>query len=182
MSGSPQPDANPRPGLEDLYRNHVEFAWRTVRYLGVPHADAQDVVHEVFIIVQRRLADYDGRASARAWIAGITRRVVMHHHRSQARTQKRTASLDPPSNTQAAPDETISRLEAGAFLESFLDGLPEKKREAFVLGELEGLSVPEIAEMNGDNRNTIQSRLRSARQAFQASVDRREAVRSRESG
>lgn len=182
MSGAPQPRADPRPSIDELYRDHVEFAWRTARYLGVSAADAQDVVQEVFIVVHRRLADYEVGSSPRAWIAGITRRVVMHHHRSRVRTQRREAALDPPAKSHETPDDTVSRREAEAFLTAFLDKLPQKKREAFVLGELEGLSVPEIVEITGANPNTIQSRLRSAREAFQASVDRRDAVRSRESG
>ncbi len=160
----------------------MEFAWRTARYLGVPAADAHDVVHEVFIIVQRRLADYDARHSVRAWIAGITRRVVMHHHRKHARIEKRTAQLEAPADSTASVDELVRQREAEVFLAEFLAKLPEKKREAFVLGELEGLSVPEIVHISGDNPNTIQARLRSARQAFQASVDRLDAVRRREGG
>jgi len=168
--------------LEDLYRDHVEFTWRTARYLGIPAADAQDVVHEVFIIVQRRLADFDARRSARAWIAGITRRVVMHHKRTHARTERRVARADHPADSTPSPDDAVAHREAEAFLSEFLESLPESKREAFVLGELEQLTAAEIGEIVGENTNTVASRLRSARKAFQSSVDRLDAVRRREGG
>ncbi len=168
--------------LEGLYRDHVDFAWRTARYLGISHADAQDVVHEVFIIVQRRLEDLDPSQSARAWIGGITRRVVLHHKRAHVRSERREAQSATPLDTTPRPDEAVSHREAEAFLIQFLNSLPETKREAFVLGELERLTAIEIGEILGENPNTVSSRLRAARQAFQASVDRLDAVRRREGG
>lgn len=171
-----------RPTLEGLYREHVRFAWRTARYLGVPAREAQDVVHEIFIVVQRRLDDFDPGQSARAWIGGITRRVVMHHKRSHARAAKRIAAIEPPANTTPAPDEVVSRREAEAFLADFLASLPEAKREAFVLGELEKLTAAEIGQIVGENPNTVYSRLRAARAEFQARVDRLDARRRREGG
>lgn len=167
--------------LEGLYRAHVSFAWRTARYLGVSAADAQDVVHEVFLIARRRLDDYDPSRSARAWLAGITRRVVMHHHRNQARTQAREAHAAPPT-ALAHPEERLAQEEAEAFLLRFLASLPEEKRDAFVLGELEQMTAAEIGDIVGANPNTVASRLRSARKAFQAAVDRLDAVRRREGG
>jgi len=168
--------------LEELYRDHMAFAWRTVRYLGVPSADAEDVVHEVFIVVGRRLGDYDPKYSARSWIGGITRNIVMHYHRKNVRSDRKIASMEAPSETSPEPEEAIQRREAAAFLESFLALLDDDKREAFVLGELEGLSTPEIAQIVGSNVNTVYSRLRTARQAFQRSIERLDTLRRREGG
>lgn len=179
MSPSPQSAATT---IAILYRDHVEFAWRTARYLGIAPVDAQDVVHEVFIVVQRKIEDFDPERSARAWIGGITRRVVLHHKRKQLRSERREARLEAPTDTTPPPDEAVSYREAEVFLADFLDSLPETKREAFVLGELERLTAAEIGEILGENPNTVASRLRSARQAFQASVDRLDAVRRREGG
>lgn len=182
MSHAHDRPASGQPTLEGLYRDHVRFAWRTARYLGVPPSEAQDVVHEIFIVVQRRLGDFDPAQSARAWIGGITRRVVMHHKRSHARAAKRVAALERPADSTPAPDEAVSRREAEAFLSEFLASLPEAKREAFVLGELERLTAAEIGEIVGENPNTVYSRLRSARKEFQACVDRLDARRRREGG
>src|SRR5690606_1370928 len=88
-----RPNGSPPP-LEELYRDHMAFAWRTVRYLGVPSADAEDVVHEVFIVVGRRLGDYDPKYSARSWIGGITRNIVMHYHRKNVRSDRKIASME----------------------------------------------------------------------------------------
>lgn len=170
------------PSLDDLYRDQLEFVWRTCRYLGVKPADAEDVAHEVFIVVQRRFADYDPEQSARAWLAGITRRVVMHHHRSTFRAErKKLVELLPP-DSRPAPDAAVSRHEAATLLQAFLDGLEPSKREVFVLSELEGLSAPEIARALECNLNTVYSRIRVVRQAFEKRVARLESTRRRESG
>lgn len=170
------------PTLEEIYLEHATFCWRTVRYLGVPAADAEDVVHEVFIIVQRRLSEFDPNYPMKSWIAGITRRVVMHHHRGTSRRDHRHAKVESPNDDLPAPDEIVAQRQAAALLQSFLDSLEPEKREVFVLGELEGFAGAEIAEVVGRNVNTIYSCLRTVRQAFQKWVARHEAVRRREGG
>lgn len=182
MSAAAEASETQRPRLETIYLEHMQFAWRTARYLGVPDRETEDVVHEVFIVVQRRLDDYDPRYSMRSWIAGITRRVVMHHHRKTVRTEKRIEAYEPPLQPAPSPDEIVSAREAAQILQTFLADLDPDRRECFVLGELEGLTAPEIAHVVGRNVNTVYSRLRSARGAFQARIDRLEAVRRREGG
>ena len=56
---------------------------------------------------------------------------------------------------------------------------PDDMRTAFVLFELEGLSVPEIAELTETKQGTVASRLRRARELFQSGVKR---LRAREAG
>lgn len=168
--------------LDELYREYAPFAWRTVRYLGVSPADAEDVVHEVFVIVARRLDDYDPNYSERAWIAGIARRVVLHHHRGAARRSKKHAQIEAPAVVGPALDEAVSQREAAALVEVFLAELDVERREVFVLAELEGLPAKQIAQVTDCNVNTVYSRLRSARQAFQRRVDRLDTIRRREGG
>jgi RNA polymerase sigma-70 factor (ECF subfamily) len=53
----------------------------------------------------------------------------------------------------------------------FLAGLDDDKREVFALVEIEGLAVPEVAQMCDIKLNTAYSRLRLARQAFARAVE-----------
>jgi len=180
-AANPLPRAIPPP-LEVIYAEQAAFAWRTVRYLGVRAADAEDVVHEVFIIVQRRLADYDPGYPMKRWIAGIARNVVLHYHRSTRRSADREARAQAPSSEDLTPLDRVALAEAAAVLEAFLEDLKPEQREIFVLGELEGFSSPEIAEIVGRNVNTVYSSLRSTRRLFEKAVARHEAVRRREGG
>ncbi len=153
------------PGLAQVYRDHADFVWRLLRHLGVADAHHDDVIHEVFLIVHRRLAEHDGRASLKTWLFGITRNVVMHHRRSQARHLRRVAVAPPPS-AGPGPEEHVARVEAHALVERFLATLTEDQRLAFALAEIEGLRATEIAEQLGVNINTLYTRLQVARKQF----------------
>lgn len=157
------------PTLEQVYRDHADFVWRLLRSLGVDEAGRDDVFHEVFLVVHRRLAAYDGRASVRSWLFGIARNVVLHHRRGWARHLRRLTVAPEPSATPG-PDEVVAQLEARALVDRFLATLNEEHRLVFVLAELEGLRVPEIADQLGVNINTLYSRLNSARRRFASFV------------
>jgi len=155
----------PTPGLAQIYREHADFVWRVLHSLGVADAHRDDAFHEVFMVVHRRLADYDGRASMSTWLFGITRNVVLHHRRSQARHLRRV-EVAPEPLAGPGPDELVAHAEARALIERFLATLSEDHRVAFVLAEIEGLKVPEMAEQLGANLNTLYSRIHTARKQF----------------
>ena len=97
-----------------VYREHVRFVWRLCRSLGVSPMHVDDVVHDVFLVLQRRLDDRPDAASPRAWIAGITRNVVLHHHRSRARRDARLQAVEwNPS--APSPDEEVGARRAAAL-------------------------------------------------------------------
>ena len=165
----PSPRPRSTPTLEQVYRDHADFVWRLLRNFGVEGAGRDDAFHEVFLVVHRRLADYDGRASLPSWLFGITRNVVLHHRRSHARHLRRLTVAPEPS-AGPAPDEVIAAIEAREVVDRFLATLSEEHRLVFMLAELEGLKVPEIAEQLGVNLNTLYSRLNSARRRFASFV------------
>jgi RNA polymerase sigma-70 factor, ECF subfamily len=172
--------------FEELYHQHFEFVWRTLRHLGVRVADLPDVAQEVFIIVHRRLPDFEGRAKATSWLF----RICMNAARNQRRrAHVRREALDPaPIESAAMPAlNPTSRLEETEDLELFelaLDTLDADQRAAFVLFELVGLSGPDLAETLEIPLGTAYSRLRLARDAFRRAIlrerARRDAPRTRE--
>lgn len=160
--------------LAQIYDAHFDFVWRNARRLGIPAASADDVVQDVFIVVQRRIADFDGRAQLRAWIFGILVRVVRDHHRSFRRKGARCTSFEPESTHAAAavanepnPSELAERAERMRLMETLLAQLDDDKRMLLVLSELEQWTLREIGEFLGVNLHTIHSRLRVAKRAFE---------------
>jgi RNA polymerase sigma-70 factor (ECF subfamily) len=148
--------------------------WRSLRRLGVPDRLLDDAAQDVFIVVHRRLAEFEGRSSLKSWLFGIARRVA-HDHRRRVSRKERTEELpemlpDPHAGTPAADAE---RAQAMRVLHEILATLDDDKREVFVLAELEQMTVPEISEAIGANVNTVYSRLRAARAGFEAAVQRR---------
>jgi len=159
--------------FEQIYDEYSDFVWRNARRLGVPPSGAEDVVQDVFIVVQRRLADFDGRTAIQAWIFGILMRVVRHYRRSYQRKDARCVSIEQDgayndiSMMEArSPSEQAESAERIRLLETLLGQLDEPKRTLLVLSELEGWTLREIAEYQGSNTNTVYSRLRVAKRAF----------------
>ncbi len=150
-----------------MYRDHADFVLRVACQFGVGQAHAEDVVHDVFLVVHRRLHEYDGR-SLRSWLYGITRRVVAHHHRGAARTRRREHDHAPVPRPIADPEQRAAMAGAVAIVERFVATLDEAQRTVFVLADIEGTPIPEIAEGLGLNLNTVYSRLRLARRRFEA--------------
>ena len=164
------------PSLEDVYRAHFDFAWRQARALGVREGAIDDVVQEVFVVVQKRLAGFEGRSSVRTWLSGIVLNVVRHHRRTVLRKsphERAERAGESPTDVDSLPGaghdphESAARREGAELLQRVLDALDEKKREVLVLAELEEFSAPDIAEILGIPLNTVYSRLRLARLDFE---------------
>ena len=164
--------------LDQIYQAHFAFVWRNARRLGIPETSADDVVQDVFVIVQRRLADFDGRTSLKAWLFGILVRVTRDHRRSFRRKSGRCIPLDEVSHRDVAvadaptPSDLAERSQRVHLLESLLDQLSDDKRTVLILSELEQCTLREIAEMLGSNTNTIHSRLRAAKRDFDKAYTR----------
>jgi len=171
-------DAEPRPSFEQAYEAHFDFVWRYARRLGVTPAHLDDVVQEIFVVVYRRLADFEGRSSFRTWLFGIVLNVVRAHRRTMVGAHGAFAGrTDPESvaDASAGPHERAARAEAVRVVDALLEALDDEKREVFVLAELEQIGAPEIADSLGVPLNTVYSRLRLARQQFAAAAARHRA-------
>ena len=174
------------PTFARIYEDYFDFVWCSARRLGVPDAGLDDAVQEVFVIVHRRLSEFEGRSSVKTWLFGIVRNVSREARRSIRRKSPHDARpgalADPDLLTAAAeeqPDRVAERSAENRVLHELLEKLDDEKREVFVLAELEQFTVPQIAEAVGCNVNTAYSRLRLARQTF-AEAAARYRARERE--
>lgn len=166
------------PSLAEVYDSHVAMVWRTLRALGVDEATLDDAVQDVFIVVHRRLGDFEGRSALSTWIYGIARRVASQYRRRR-RDGADPALLERQAEPGPSPRETAERRQAAKLVMELLAELDEDKREVFVLMELEQLPAPAVAEMLAIPVNTAYSRLRLARQRFEAALARRRAEERR---
>ncbi|HEX4353772.1 MAG TPA: sigma-70 family RNA polymerase sigma factor [Polyangiales bacterium] len=165
--------------LSAVYDAQFDFVWRCARRLGVEPASLDDVVQEVFLVVHRRLCEFEGRSTLKSWLFGITRRVVRDQRRSRRRKPTEVLAHDPIDPLARTPDAQLDLREQAALLHRLLDSLDDDKREAFVLSELEEMSGPEIADALQLNLNTVYARVRAARSAFDAALQRHQASGTR---
>ncbi|MFT3776320.1 MAG: sigma-70 family RNA polymerase sigma factor [Minicystis sp.] len=158
--------------FEHVFQEHAPFVWRALRRLGVPDADVEDVCQEVFMIVHRRLADFEGRSSMRTWIYGICVRRAASFRRIAHRRHEEVVDTPPEAITQAPQIEELGRRHAQALLDAALDRLDDDKRAVFVLFEIEEVPMTEVAEAVGCPLQTAYARLYAARKQVEATLRR----------
>jgi len=156
------------PSFDEVYAAHAPFVWRVLRTFGVAEAQLEDAMQDVFVVVHRRLPEWQGRAAITTWLFAIARRVASTHRRRGGGDRTEALVDEPAGTTDTFAD--MSRAQAAATVEAILHQLDEDKRIVFALVELEQLSVPEVARLLDINLNTAYSRLRLARHAFELAV------------
>ncbi len=160
-----------------MFDAHFDFVWRSLRRLGVAPGTLDDAAQEVFVVASRRLAAIeDGKE--RAFLFGTALRVASDARRSanRRRAREHDAEADVASSAPG-PDELVDRKRAREVLDAIIAELPEDARPVFVLFELEGMTMSEIASCLELRPGTVASRLRRAREVFTAAVARRDAKR-----
>src|SRR5262249_41604443 len=149
---------------------------RLVRRLGVPDGAIDDAVQEVFLVAQRRLAEIEV-GKEKSFLYGTALRVVSQSRRTRARRREDDPGDIDHVDHAPTPDELVAHKRAREMLDAIVARLPDDTRDVFVLYELEGLTMAEIAACTGLPAGTVASRLRRGREAFRASVARIEATK-----
>jgi RNA polymerase sigma-70 factor (ECF subfamily) len=168
--------------FQEVYDGNVDYVWKTVCRLGVHGPSVEDAVQEVFVVVHRKLASFERRSSMRTWLFQIARRVVHDHRRTVRRKEHPPGPNESvpdlgavAADESSSPDASAQRAEAARVLYKLLDNLDTDQREVFILAELDQLAAPKIAQVLGINVNTVYSRLRLSREAFNAALARHHA-------
>jgi RNA polymerase sigma-70 factor (ECF subfamily) len=154
--------------IEQLVRDYSAFVWRSVRRLGVPEGDVDDVVQQVFLKARDRLPELSAD-STKGTLYRLALGLASNHKRSLRR--RREEHLEEDRDRPATSDETM-RLEQRALLDRLLEPLDLDLRAVLVLHEAEELSVTEIAELLKIPPGTAASRLRRAREEVKAALAR----------
>jgi RNA polymerase sigma-70 factor, ECF subfamily len=158
--------------LRDLYQEHAAFVWRSLRRLGVAEADVDDVLQEVFLVVHRRLSEYEERGRARAWLYSICTRIARDQRRKVIARRESMSSDVPEPTVPATQLSQLEDAEARRLGHELLATLSEDLREVFVLFELEQIPMSQVAEAVGCGLFTGYSRLRLARKKLRTEFAR----------
>jgi RNA polymerase sigma-70 factor, ECF subfamily len=162
------------PRFDGVYRAFFDDVSRWVRALGGPDAEREDLVQDVFLIVHRRLGDFDGN-NVRGWLYRITRNRVRDFRRLRwFRLLLGSVRVDDAAAASASdsPDAALCNREKQRLLAQLLSKLSEVERVAFVLFEIEGCSGEEIARLQNVPVNTVWARIHKARAKLAARAAR----------
>lgn len=161
-----------RPSLRAVFDTEHGYVWNTLRRLGVREADLRDQCQEVFMVIHGLLPDYDPARPLRPWLFGIAYRIALRY-RALAR-HRRESFEEAPDHPDTAPraDEQVEAAERRALVLEAIASIDLQKRAVFVMSEIDGATMPEIAEALAIPLNTAYSRLRLAREEFAVAIHR----------
>lgn len=164
--------------FRQVYVQHFQFVWRSLRLLGVPPEGLEDATQDTFAVVSRQLPDFEGRSSLSTWIFAIAQRVAANHRRTRRRKLLPLRPLDEPlPSHEPTPDAALEAAQAARSIESFVDGLDDSRRALFILALMEGVPATEIAALEQRSVNTVYSRVRLLRIELKAFLEGREVTR-----
>lgn len=166
-------EAKARPTFDAVFQEHFSYVWNTLRRLGVREADAQDQAQEVFLVVFELLGDYDPARPIRPWLFGIAYRVACRY-RALARHRREVAegAAPEPVDPSAPADASLELAERQALVLRALDTIELGRRAVFIMNVIDERPMPEVAEALQLPLNTAYSRLRLAREDFEAAIKR----------
>jgi RNA polymerase sigma-70 factor (ECF subfamily) len=164
----------------ELVRDHYDFIWRLLRRMGLSAADADDAAQQVFVTTLYPQPKPIRPGSERSFLYGVALNVLREFRRKRAVGLRHSAEpLEQHERSGApvherlvtqSPEQAVQRRQAWNQLQQILSTMTEDVRAAFVLYELEGLTVPEIAQIGEVPLGTVASRLRRAREQFSAAM------------
>ena len=174
--------AGDRDAFEQLMRSHNTALFRAARAIVRDDADAEDVLQEAYLSAYRHLPGFRGDASLSTWLT----RIVINQALGRLRARRRdnvVALLDdrPPGAVEpmeqamdddpnASPETGAMRAELRRLLEKKIDALPLAFRTAFILREVEEMTIEEAAECLGVPAATVRTRVFRARALLRASL------------
>jgi RNA polymerase sigma-70 factor (ECF subfamily) len=162
------PSTADRQRLAMALEAHFALVWRSLRRFGVPEGDVDDEAQHAFITLSARLSDVKPGCE-RAFLLGVCQRLAANQ-RKKLRRRPEVTDEEPDRRVAPGPnpEEAMHAKQRRAKLDEALAELPLEQRTVFVLFELEGFSLREIAESLSIPLGTVTSRLRRARARFEA--------------
>jgi RNA polymerase sigma-70 factor (ECF subfamily) len=157
--------------FHQLYEAELDYVWTSLRRLGVPSASVEDLAHDVFITAWKKFGEYDRARPIRPWLFGIAYRMASDF-RSRAYQHREVPDDDADAASERTPpDGHVERTQARLLVAKALEAIPMERRGVFVMHELEGEGIPQVADALGIPLNTAYSRLRLARKDFAGAVE-----------
>jgi RNA polymerase sigma-70 factor (ECF subfamily) len=158
-----------------VYDAYAELVFGWAARLAGPTLDPEDLVHEVFLVVQQQLSKFRGDAKLTTWLYRITANVVLDRRRKERRRWWRNRRAgDEAARAPAGPTplEELEQRREHELVYRVLDTMNEKHRTVLVLFELEGHSGEEIARLMGTRSETVWVWLNRARAQFRQRLER----------
>ncbi len=158
--------------LRDCVERHFADVHRFLRRLGVPADALDDAAQDVFLVAAKRIDDVRIGAE-KAYLFSTAVRIAHVVRRRYVREEPTDDIEETATESNAvSPEDLLDQKRAEAIFSALLAGLSEELRAAFILYEIEGMTLSEIATIADVPRATAASRVRRAREEFQRRLER----------
>ena len=165
------------PDFRVLFETQFSYVWNVLKRLGVAERDLEDLAQQVFLQVHGQLAKFDGRRPMRPWLFSFAYHAASNYRSlSRHRVELSIVAPERADSRPGADEQLITRQEL-ELAEQALARVAIERRAVLLLHEVEGHSIPEVAETLGIPLNTAYSRLRLARQEYETALRRLRAQR-----
>ncbi len=156
--------------FDQIYNSEFQYVWNFLIRMGVPRRDLRDKVHDVFEALYRCRDRFDPSRPTRPWITGIAFRVASNLRRSASfRREVYREEVEVPTGA-LDPEAVVQKMQQRSLLMRGLESLEPDYRAVIVLHDIEGYTIPVIAEMLEVNTSTMYSRLRQGRQLLAKAI------------
>lgn len=181
MSQSEDKNVNNRQDLEfdEIFQQYHSPIYKYLLRMTQSSADAEDLVQETFIRVNKSLKSFRGNASISTWIYRIATNTSIDHFRKKGGTdmqfditaeEDESAGIQLASDTDASTDNLAAKNEMSDCVKSFIARLQPGYRIVLVLHDLQGLKNRQIAEVLDCSLDSVKIRLHRARKKLQEAL------------
>ena len=161
---------DPAERLGLLFDTHYQRLYRLARRLSGQPDEARDLVQETFLRAARAPSKVpDGASSEEAWLVRVLINICRDRWRHNA-VRARTAPLQIADASLLTSSNQESALVARTIVWRALDTLPPRRRAVVILYELEGTTIPAIAELLGVAPVTVRWHLARGRRELSAAI------------
>jgi RNA polymerase sigma-70 factor, ECF subfamily len=174
--------------LEALMSRHSSRVYRLAYGIARNHADAEEIVQDVFLTLVPKGAGFEGHAALTTWMYRVTKNAALNKRRGKRRELEVSLEEHLPTfkedghregdrsyvlaDWSGMPEERLESAEVRKILEQAIDSLPDHCRAVLILRDVEELSNEEVAQIMDDSLASVKSRLHRARMALREQLTR----------
>jgi RNA polymerase sigma-70 factor (ECF subfamily) len=167
---TPPPDAVPEDACVQAFDRELDYVFATLRRLGAPREDIEDLAHDVFMVLFRNWTTLDTERPLRPYLFGIAFRIVCAHRRRRLREVPHPAPDVEGSGPNA--EQSVQAHQATDLLWAALARVPLPRRAVIILHELDEVPIAEVAKQLSITRFGAYARLHKGHRELAAAVRR----------
>lgn len=168
------PHSEHRDEFERVFETEFSYVWSSLKRLGIPERNLEDVTHDTFMVIYNHFSTYDRARPIRPWLFAFACRIASDYRKRASNARESLGVDELPDAPGSGPlqDAMLASKQATALVHAAIQTLGEERRAIFILAELDDVAMPDIARSLDLPLNTAYSRLRLAREDFRAAMVR----------